>query len=98
MTAALAIRASLLMAQMPDADYGEVMAALLGDLVLVPWHRPYQVPTAKVLSTWRTAVGPAPVAGLQARLLAAVDAEHRDHDYRAVHIGYSGHELQLGAL
>jgi hypothetical protein len=98
MTAALTIRASVLMGLMPDADYGEVMAALLGDLVLVPWQRPYQVPTAKVLSTWRTAVGPAPLAGLQARLLAAVDAEHRDHDYRAVRAGDSGHELRLGSV
>jgi hypothetical protein len=62
------------------------MAALLGDLVLVPWQRPCQVPTGKVLSTWRTALGPAPLTGLQARLVAAVGAEHRDHDYRAVHV------------
>ncbi len=98
MTCALTIRASILMALMPDAGYGEVMAALLGDLVLVPWQRPYQVPTAKVLSTWRAAVGPAPLAGLQARLLAAVGAEHRDHDYRAVCVGEPGHELRLGSI
>jgi hypothetical protein len=77
MTAALTIRASVLMALTPDADYAELMAALLGDLVLVPWQRPYQVPTAKVLSTWREALGPAPLADLQARLLAAVGAGHR---------------------
>jgi hypothetical protein len=98
MTSALTIRASLLMALQPDADYGEVMAALLGDLVLVPWQRPCQVPTGKVLSTWRTALGPAPLTGLQRRLLAAVDAEHRDHDYRACHVGDSGHELRLGSI
>ncbi|HEX9354759.1 MAG TPA: hypothetical protein VF933_13210 [Streptosporangiaceae bacterium] len=98
MTPALAIRATVLMGVLPSADYGEVMAALLGDLVLVPWHRPYEVPTGKVLSTWREALGPAPLAGLQARLLAAVGAEHRDHDYRAVHVGDSGHELRLGSI
>jgi hypothetical protein len=98
MTAAFAIRASVLMSILPDADYAGVMAALLGDLVLVPWHRPYQVPTGKVLCTWRAALGPAPLAGLQARLLAAVGAEHRDHDYRAVCVGDSGHELHLGAI
>jgi hypothetical protein len=98
MTAALTIRASVLMAIMPSADYGEVMAALLGDLVLVPWQRRHEVPTGKVLSTWREALGPAPLAGLQARLLAAVDAEHRDHYYRAVCIGDSGHELHLGSI
>ena len=98
MTAALAIRATVLMSVLPDADYSEVMAALLGDLVLVPWQHPYQVPTGKVLSTWREALGPAPLAGLQARLLPAVGAEHRDHDYRAVCVGDSGHELRLGSI
>jgi len=78
MTAALTIRATVLMSVMPGADYSEVMAALLGDLVLVPWHRPYQVPTGKVLPAGREALGPAPLAGLQARLLAAVGGEHRD--------------------
>jgi len=98
MTPALTIRATVLMGVLPDADYGEVMAALLGDLVLVPWQRPYEVPTGKVLPTWRTALGPAPLAGLQARLLAAVDDEHRDHDYRAVRVGASGNELHLGSI
>ena len=98
MTPALTIRATVLMGVLPDGDYGEVMAALLGDLVLVPWQRPYEIPTGKVLSTWRTALGPAPLAGLQARLLAAVDDEHRDHDYRAVRVGDSGHELHLGSI
>ena len=98
MTPALAIRATVLMGVLPSADYSEVMAALLGDLVLVPWHRPYAVPTGKVLSTWREALGPAPLAALQERLLAAVGAEHRDHDYRAVHVGDSGHELHLGSI
>ena len=36
MTAALAIRATVLMSLMPDAGYAEVMAALASDLVLVP--------------------------------------------------------------
>jgi len=51
LTPALAIRLTLLMTLMPDADYAEVMAALLGDLPLVPWQRPYQVPTATVACT-----------------------------------------------
>ena len=98
MTAALTIRATVLMALMPDADYGEMLAALLGDLVLVPWQRPFRVPGPKVMSTWRTALGPAPMTGLQDRVLAAVGAEHRDHDYRAVHVGGPGHELRLGSI
>ena len=71
-----------------------MLAAVFGDLALVPWQRVFQVPTAKVLGTWRAALGPAPLAALQARLLTAVGGEHRDHDYRAVHVG----ELHLGSI
>src|SRR6266511_4116323 len=60
MTAALAIRFTLLMTLMPQADYPEVLAGLLGDLAWVPWQRPYQTPTATVVSTWREAVGAEP--------------------------------------
>ena len=94
MTAAAAIRATILMALMPDADYAGVLAAVFGDLALVPWQRPFQVPTAKVLGTWRAALGPAPLLRLQARLLTAVGGEHRDHDYRAIRVG----ELRLGSI
>jgi len=86
MTAGLAIRFVLLMTLMP-ADYAEVMAALIGDLAAVPWHRPYALPAATVASTWREAVGPGPLQELRDMLLAAIDAEHRDHDYRAVTVG-----------
>ena len=94
MTAAAAIRATVLMALMPDADYAGVLAAVFGDLVLVPWQRPFRVPTPKVLGSWRAALGPAPLARLQARLLAAAGGEHRDRDYRAVRAG----ELRLGSI
>jgi hypothetical protein len=67
-----------------DADYAEVLATLLGDLALVPWQRPYQVPTATVFCTWRDAVGPGPLQQLRDLVLAGVDAEHREHDFRAV--------------
>ena len=88
MTPALAIRLTLLMTVMPgDADYAEVLATLLGDLALVPWQRPYQVPTATVFCTWRDAVGPGPLEQLRDLVLAGVDAEHREHDFRAVLVG-----------
>jgi hypothetical protein len=47
------IRLTLLMTLMPDADYAEVTAALLGGLPLLPWQRPDQVPTATVASPGR---------------------------------------------
>jgi hypothetical protein len=87
MTPAMAIRFTLLMTLMPQADYPEVLAALLGDLVSVPWQRPYQTPTATVVSTWRQAVGPEPLQRLRDRMLAAVDAEHHQGDFRAVRVG-----------
>jgi hypothetical protein len=88
MTPALAIRLTLLMTLMPaDADYAGVMEALLGDLALVPWQRPCQVPTPTVASTWREAIGPGPLQELRDRLLAGVGAEHKARDYRAVTVG-----------
>jgi hypothetical protein len=87
MSPALATRLTLLMTLMPDADYAEVMAALLGDLALVPWQRPYRVPTATVACTWREALGPRPLERLRDRLLAGIDAEHCERDYRAVTAG-----------
>src|ERR1039457_20771 len=86
MTAGLAIRFVLLMTLM-DADYAEVMAALIGDLAGVPWQRPYALPTATLASAWREASGPEPLERLRDVLLAAIDGEHRDHDYRAVAVG-----------
>ena len=88
MTPALAIRFTLLMTLMPsDADYAEVMAALMGDLVAVPWQRPYTLPTATVACTWREALGPAPLEQLRDLVLAGVDAEHQACDWRAVAVG-----------
>lgn len=94
MTPALATRFTLLMTLIPDADYAEVMQTLLGDLVLVPWQRPYQVPTAAVASIWREAIGPAPLERLRDLALAGIDGEHRGHDYRAVTVG----DLEAGSI
>jgi hypothetical protein len=94
MSPALAIRFTLLMTLTPDAGYTEVMEILLGDLVLVPWQRPCQVPTAAAACTWRQALGPAPLERLQDLVLAGVDGEHREHDYRAVTVG----DLETGSI
>ncbi len=81
---AFTIRAVLLMTLMPDADAREVLTTLLGELVEVPWQRAHTVPSGTVLSTWRTAIGPAPLQELQRELLAAVVAEHRPDRLLAV--------------
>jgi hypothetical protein len=94
MTMPAALRAVLLMGLMPDAGYGEILTALFGDLPLVPWHVPFAVPTETVLATWRDAAGPEPVLRLRDMVLAASDAEHQEHDYRAIEIG----DLHLGSI
>jgi hypothetical protein len=94
MSPALAIRFTLLMTLVPDADYTAVIETLLGDLVLMPWQRPYRVPTAAVACTWREALGPAPLERLRDMELAGIDGGHRAHDYRAVTVG----DLEVGSI
>ena len=91
---AAALRASLLMGLMPEAGYGQILAALFGDLALLPWQVPFAVPTATVLATWRDAAGPEPVLRLQDMVLRASAAEHQEHGYRAIEIG----DLRLGSV
>ena len=95
MSVASTIRAVLLMTVMPDADPREVLTTLLGELTAVPWQRPHAVPSATVLSTWRTAIGEAPLQQLQRELLAAVVTEHRDPALPRVEVGGG---LRLGAI
>ena len=71
----------------PDADYAEVLETLPGDLVLVPWQRPYRVPTAAAACTGREALGPVPLERLRDLALAGVDGEHRSRDYRTITAG-----------
>jgi hypothetical protein len=94
MTMPATLRASLLMTLMPEAGYGEVLAALFGDLAAVPWPVPFTVPTATVLAAWREAAGPEPLQRLQDMVLAASDAGHSEHDYRVIEIG----DLLLGSI
>jgi hypothetical protein len=101
MSVAATIRAVLLMTLMADADHREVLTTLLGELTAVPWQRPHAVPSPTVLSTWRAAIGEAPLLQLQRELLAAVvaehrdDAEHRDPVLPRVEVGGG---LRLGAI
>ena len=95
MSVAATIRAVLLMTLMPDADSREVLSTLLGELTAVPWQRPHAVPSGTVLSTWRTAIGPAPLQQLQQELLAAVTTEQRDPALPRVEVGGG---LRLGAI
>ena len=94
MSIAFTIRAILLMMLMPDADARHVMATLLGDLLAVPWRREHAVPSGTVLSRWRTAIGPAPLARLEQQWLAAAGADHQDGP-AGIDVGGG---LQVGAI
>jgi hypothetical protein len=104
MSVAFTLRAVLLMTAMPDADAREVLTTLLGDLLEVPWRRAHAVPSGTVLSTWRAAIGEAPLQQLQQRVLAAVVAEHRDdtednaaeHHDTAEHRDTAGTRVEVG--
>jgi Transposase DDE domain len=95
MSIAFTIRAVLLMTLMPEADHREVLSTLLGELAGVPWQRAHAVPSGTVLSTWRAAIGEAPLLELQRELLGAVQAEHGDPALPAVEVGGG---LRLGAI
>ncbi len=92
-TTPFALRGILLMTLMPDADYTEVMTALAGDLAAMPWAAAWHVPSPRVFSAWRQAIGPGPLETVQEAVLRAACAEHQDHDYRAVQVG----DLRAGA-
>ena len=72
-----------------------MLTTLLGQLLEVPWRRAHTVPSGTVLSSWRTAIGEAPLQQLQRELLAAVGAEHRDPALPRVEVGGG---LRLGAI
>ena len=95
MSVAFTVRAVLLMTLMPGADHREVLTTLLGQLLEVPWRRAHTVPSGTVLSSWRTAIGEAPLQQLQRELLAAVGVEHRDPALARVEVGGG---LRLGAI
>lgn len=80
LTAAFAIRALLLMTLSPSGGIRDAAADLAGDLALVPWARPWQVPSERALGDWLRAAGPGPLEDLQAEVLGAAWAEHQDED------------------
>lgn len=94
MSVAFAIRAVLLMTVFPEADYQQVFSLLLGDLRVLPWERARAVPSSRVLSTWREAIGPQPLRELQRLVLEAAAAEHHTMPAR-IEVGGG---LRVGAI
>ncbi len=72
------IRVIVLMTLMPQARIGDVIAALAGDLALVPWARPWRPASARAAGDWRNALGPVPLEELRDLVLGQAWREHRE--------------------
>src|SRR5438046_8872946 len=75
---AFMIRVLVLMTLMPQARVQDVIAALAGDLALVPWARPWRPASARAAGDWRNALGPVPLEELRDLVLGAAWREHRE--------------------
>ena len=73
---AFMIRVIVLMTLMPDARPGDVIAALAGDLALVPWARPWRPASGRAAGDWRNALGPVPLEELRDLVLGSAWREH----------------------
>jgi hypothetical protein len=73
---AFMIRVIVLMTLMPQARPGDVIAALAGDLALVPWARPWRPASGRAARDWRNALGPVPLEELRDLVLGAAWREH----------------------
>jgi hypothetical protein len=95
---AFMIRVIVLMTLMPDARIGDVIAALAGDLALVPWARPWHPASPRAAGDWRGALGAAPLEELRDLVLGSSWREHQDRGCPgAVTIGRS-RPLHAGSL
>lgn len=74
---AFMIRVIVLMTLMPEARTGDVIAALAGDLALVPWARPWRPASARAAGDWRNALGPVPLEELRDLVLGSAWQEHQ---------------------
>jgi hypothetical protein len=74
---AFMIRAIVLMTLMPQARPGDVIAALAGDLALVPWARAWRPASARAAGDWRNALGPVPLEELRDLVLGSAWRGHQ---------------------
>ena len=95
---AFMIRVIVLMTLMPDARAQDAVAALAGDLALVPWSRPWRPASARAAGNWRNALGPAPLEELRDTVLGSSWRRHQDEGCPgAVTVGKS-RPLKAGAV
>jgi hypothetical protein len=68
---AFMIRVIVLMTLMPGSRPGDVIAALAGDLALVPWARLWRPAPDRAAGDWRNALGPVPLEELRDLVLGS---------------------------
>jgi len=74
---AFMIRVIVVMTLMPGERPGDVIAALAGDLALVPWARPWRPASDRAAGDWRNALGPVPLEELRDLVLGSAWREHQ---------------------
>jgi hypothetical protein len=84
---AFMIRALVLQSLMPEAQLSDVIAALAGDLALLPWSKRWRAASERACLDWRRALGPAPLENLQDTVLAAAAGEHAERDCQSLMTG-----------
>ena len=95
---AFMIRVIVLMTLMPGVPVPDVIAALAGDLALVPWARPWKPASARSAGDWRNALGPVPLEELRDLVLGSSWREHQERGCPgAVTIG-TRRPLRAGSL
>jgi hypothetical protein len=87
LSAEFMIRAIVLWTLMPDAQLSDVVAALAGDLALLPWSRRWHPASERACLDWRKALGPAPLEELEAAVLAAAAGEHAERPGQSLTVG-----------
>jgi len=92
------IRVIVLMTLMPDARPGDVIAALAGDLALVPWARPWRPASARAAGDWRNALGPVPLEELRDLVLGSAWREHRERGCPGAVTAGKKRPLRAGSL
>ena len=95
---AFMIRVIVLMTLMPGVPVQDVIAALAGDLALVPWARPWKPASGRAAGDWRNALGPVPLEELRDLVLGSSWREHQERGCPgAVTIG-TRRPLRAGSL
>jgi len=95
---AFMVRVIVLMTLMPDARIGDVIAALAGDLALVPWARPWRPASARAAGDWRNALGPVPLEELRDLVLGSAWREHQGQGCPGAVTTGKSRPLRAGAL